>query len=120
MIYVLTSCAVKVSVLLFYRRLSTEFSKAFLWAVRVGLAMNFAYFVGFGGLLFTICTPLDAYWNSFDPYWRYRHPRFFCHSENIALPISAALSVVTDLYATIVPLWLVASIEKSSRDKIGL
>lgn len=120
LVYILTSCTVKVSVLLFYRRLSTEFSKRFLWAVYVGLATNLVYFIGFGGLLFTICSPLDAYWNSFDPYWKYKHRHFYCHAENVALPLSAGLSVITDLYATLVPLWLVTSIQKSLKDKIGL
>lgn len=120
LIYVLASCIIKVSVLLFYRRLSTEFAKPFLWAIRVGLAMNFLYFICFAGLLFTICSPLNAYWNIFDTAWTSENPHFFCHPEYIALPVSAGISVVTDLYATVVPLWLVTSLPKSPKDKIGL
>lgn len=119
MLYVLASCCAKISVLLFYRRLGINFTKGFIWATYIGLVINVGYLIVFIGVLCGMCTPLDAYWNSFDSAWSTSH-RHHCHPENITLPLSAAVSVLTDLYSTLVPLFLIASIQKTRRDKIAL
>ena len=120
LIYVNSSSLVKISVLLFYRRLSSNFSRKFLWAAWAGLIVNITYLLFFTSLLLGICRPLNAYWDRFSGVWLQKHPKFFCYSENIAMPLSAALSVVTDLYATIVPLVLVWIIPRLTKDKMGL
>lgn len=119
LIYVLASSAAKISVLLFYRRLSMEFTSAFLWATHLGLAVNLIYLVFFVVWLCTLCQSLDAYWKSFSSVWRTDH-KFHCRTEQVSLPLSAGLSMLTDLYATLLPLILITSIQKSTRDKTAL
>lgn len=118
-LYVLSSSMVKISVLLFYRRLSVNFTRTFLWATWIGIGINVTYMVTFILGLILICRPLDAYWNSFNPAWAKTH-KYSCGAENITLPVSSAISVLTDLYATLVPMLLITSIKKSMKEKVAL
>ena len=68
-LYVMATCCVKISVLLFYRRLSGNITNTFLATTYVGILYNVLYLGGFLLVLVLICTPLDAYWRSFSPEW---------------------------------------------------
>lgn len=120
LMYVLASSCAKISVLLFYRRLSLSFTKLFMWATYIGLVTNMVYLAGFVIWLCLICQPLDAYWNSFNPSWRAKNLEYHCRYETITLPLSGALSVMTDLYATLVPLFLIMTMQRSIKDKLAL
>ncbi|EXJ61912.1 hypothetical protein A1O7_02343 [Cladophialophora yegresii CBS 114405] len=117
--YVIGITLIKISVLLFYRRLSVKFSKAFLIATWIGIVYNILYFVSFGLTLLLMCHPLHAYWDSFNPVWAATH-RFHCVSENAALPASSAFSVAGDFYSTLLPLILVYYLELPRRQKFAL
>ncbi|KIW70237.1 hypothetical protein PV04_02527 [Phialophora macrospora] len=117
--YVIGITLIKISVLLFYRRLSVKFSRAFLIATWVGIVYNILYFVSFGLTLLLLCRPLHAYWDSFSPAWAASHD-FHCASENAALPASSAFSVAGDFYSTLLPLILVYYLELPRRQKIAL
>ncbi|KAK5278708.1 hypothetical protein LTR20_000916 [Exophiala xenobiotica] len=117
--YIVAISLIKVSVLLFYRRLSVKFSKAFLIATWIGIAYNILYFVAFGLTLLLLCDPLNSYWESFDPVWAATH-KSHCANESVALPISAGLSVLGDFYSTLLPLILVYHLDLPARQKIAL
>ncbi|OCT49943.1 integral membrane protein [Cladophialophora carrionii] len=117
--YVIGITLIKISVLLFYRRLSVKFSKAFLIATWIGIIYNILYFVSFGLTLLLLCRPLHAYWDSFNPVWAATH-HFHCASENAALPASSAFSVAGDFYSTLLPLILVYYLELPRRQKFAL
>jgi hypothetical protein len=117
--YVVASSAVKISILLFYRRLSVTFSKTFLIATWVGIAYQVAYLIVFLSILLAIFRPLDSYWLSFDPTWAATH-KYSHGNEQISLPISAALSVVGDFYSTVLPLLLVTFLDLPARQKTAL
>jgi hypothetical protein len=61
--------AIKVSVLLFYRRLSVSFSRGFRWATWVGIGYNIIQLIAFGFSLLFVCVPVQAYWLAFDVKW---------------------------------------------------
>lgn len=117
--YVVSSSCVKISVLLFYRRLSISFTKAFLWATWVGIFFNAAYGIGFVIWLCSICRPLQAYWLGFDFAWAATH-KYSCYPERISLPVSCGLSMIGDLYTTLLPLLYISSMSKSLREKAAL
>lgn len=117
--YVMASCCIRISVQLFYRRLSVNFTRAFLWATWVGIAYNVLYMVGCLLFLLLVCHPVDAYWNRYSATWASTHS-YQCAAENVSLPLFAAISVLGDLYATCVPLALIASIPRTFREKIAL
>ncbi|KIW10180.1 hypothetical protein PV08_11141 [Exophiala spinifera] len=117
--YIVAISLIKISVLLFYRRLSVKFSKTFLVATWVGIVYNVLYFLAFGLALLLLCHPLDAYWKSFDSGWTATH-KYHCASEGTALPASSAMSVLGDLYSTLLPMVLVYNLDLPSRQKIAL
>lgn len=117
--YISTSTFVKISVLLFYRRLSVKFSKAFLIATWVGIIYNIVYMVAFFMTLLLICDPAYAYWESFDPVWASTH-KFRCQTEGMSLPVSGGLSVIGDIYSTLLPFFLVYNLDLPRRQKFAL
>lgn len=117
--YIVASTLVKISVLLFYRRLSVKFSRLFLVATWVGIVYNVLYLVGFGLTLVLLCDPLHAYWKQFDYVWAASHG-FKCGAENVALPASAGFSVLGDFYSTLLPLLLIFNLDLPFRQKAAL
>lgn len=117
--YMIGITLIKISVLLFYRRLSTKFGKTFLIATWIGIIYNIFFFISFGLTLLLICRPLHSYWESFNADWAATH-HFHCGAENVALPASAALSVVGDIYSTLLPLILVYHLHLPRRQMIAL
>ncbi|KIX01242.1 uncharacterized protein Z518_08967 [Rhinocladiella mackenziei CBS 650.93] len=117
--YVTAASLVKISVLLFYRRLSVRFSKLFLVATWVGIVYNILYLIAFGLALLLICHPVQAYWKSFDPGWASTH-KFNCQTEGVSLPASAGLSVLGDFYSTLLPMLLIFHLDLPRRQKLAL
>ena len=117
--YIISITLIKVSVLLFYRRLSVKFSKTFLIATWIGIAYNTLYFVAFALVLLLICRPLHSYWDAFNPVWAATH-HFHCGNERVTLPASSGFSVLGDFYSTLLPLILVYHLELPRRQKIAL
>jgi hypothetical protein len=117
--YTLSLSCVKISILLFYRRLSVSFTRPFLIAVWIGIAYNIVYVLGFLLTLLLICRPIDAYWKSFNPAYR-AAGNYTCGSEQIAEPLSAIFSVIGDAYSTILPLVLVSRLSLPRRQKMAL
>lgn len=117
--YIISNCTVKISVLLFYRRLSVKFSGAFMVATWAGIAYITIYGVVFCFLLLLECRPLQAYWMAFNLEWRATN-EFTCLSESALLPLSGAFSVVGDFYSTLLPIILVTHLQLPVRQKLGL
>ena len=117
--YLTATCSVKISILLFYRRLSVTFSKAFLVATWVGIVFNVLYWLTFIICLLALFRPLDAYWLSFDPVWAATH-KYSHADERWSLPLSAGLSVLGDFYSTALPLMLIRGLQLPPRQKAAL
>jgi hypothetical protein len=117
--YTLALSFIKISILLFYKRLSVSFTKPFLIAVWVGIAYNIIYCIGFILLLCLLYRPLPAYWLSFDPVYYLKHD-FKQGSEQLAEPLSAYFSVIGDLYSVVLPLVLISKLSLPRRQKYAL
>ena len=118
--YVISTSATKISILLFYRRISVKFSKAFMIATWVGIIFNILYMIAFCMVLLLLCTPISSYWNSFDPIWVMTHPPSHCGKENLELPLSGVFSVIGDLYSAVLPIVIIFNLNLSSRQKLSL
>jgi hypothetical protein len=120
-LFVCAFSCVKVSVLLFYRRLSVTFSRGFVIAVWVGIGYNIAYLIGFLIALLLVCHPVDAYWNAYNPAWLKTHiGQFKCQTEQVSLPTSASLSVLGDFYSAALPMLLIFTLDLPRRQKWSL
>lgn len=120
--YVISTSATKISVLLFYRRISIKFSKAFIIATWAGIIFNILYMVSFCLVLLLLCTPISAYWKSFDPFWVLTHSStsWKCGKENIELPLSGVFSVIGDFYSALLPILVIFNLNLSQRQKLSL
>ena len=118
-LYLVATCSVKISILLFYRRLSVTFSKTFLVATWAGILYNVLYFLGFAIGLLLLFNPTDSYWLSFDPIWATTH-HYSRGDEAASLPTSGALSVFGDFYSTVLPLLLIRFLDLPARQKAAL
>lgn len=66
--FLLTTSATKISVLLFYRRLTVgTYSKRWKWAIWAALVFTALYCFGFIFALGFNCRPVQAYWEAFNP-----------------------------------------------------
>jgi hypothetical protein len=117
--YIFATSSVKISILLFYRRLSSNFNRLFFVATWIGIAYNIAYLVTFLFVIGLSCQPIKAYWLQLDPVWHLTH-HFTCTDEHISLPTSASLSVVGDFYATMLPCILILKLDLPRRQKLAL
>ena len=118
--YILAISSIKISILLFYKRLSHPFPSAFRIATWIGIFYNIGYAVAFCLTLALLCRPTDAYWNQFSPQWLAAGYQFHCAREEKSLLASAALSVVGDFYSTALPLLLVWHLNLAFRKKLAL
>ena len=118
--FLISTCATKTSVLLFYRRMVTDtYSRRWLFAVWAALAFLAGYFVCIFFAYCFICQPLSAYWESYN--FDYDE-EFTCINGNILSPFVGALSVFTDIYAVVLPCAMLAKVDLNVpyRQKIGL
>jgi len=118
-LYNIAAGAVRISVLLLYRRLTIKFSRSFLVATWLGVA-----FITVGTLATTIpiifqCSPVNAYWKSWDPTWAATH-KFHCMPDGILLITNPANGVFADLYAAVLPMMMLRYVRVPWRQKIML
>jgi len=117
--FLLSTCSIKVSILLFYRRLDAgTHSWFFSCAVLAAIGAIVAYALAFVLILIFQCRPLDSYWLRFAPNYTGIHNCTV--NEPISLPVSAYLSVVTDFLALLLPFWLVWNMKLPRRQKWSL
>lgn len=118
--YAVSMASIKISILLLYKRLSGAFTNKFLWASWIGIAYNILYAISYCLILLVECHPVDAYWLSFDRLWAADHTYHCSTMERTVLPTFASLSVLGDIYSTILPLTLVSSLHLPLRRRVSL
>lgn len=119
-IYLISTTCIKISVLLFYRRLTAgAISKFWKYATIGAIYFTIAYFISFVLALIFSCSPTDAYWLSYDPDFLSTQD-WSCVDAgqlNIAMGL---FSVVTDLYAVLLPCLMLRNFDAPRRRKIAL
>ncbi|KAF7186131.1 hypothetical protein HII31_12546 [Pseudocercospora fuligena] len=116
--FLITGCCLKVSVLLFYRRLVEHTcSKYWIWAVIFAICFTVAYSLAFILTLVFNCSPTEAYWKAFDP--SYTHPNS-CVNTTIVNLLAGIMAAVSDLYSVALPCIMTRHLQIPRLQKIAL
>lgn len=116
--FLISTCCTKVSILLFYRRLTEgTYSKKWKWATIAAIIFTVVFCLAFLLVLCLQCRPTEAYWKSLS--FTYTKD-FECSNTKILNPISGALSVVSDFYSVLLPMAMTRHFDIDRRKKIAL
>jgi hypothetical protein len=124
-LYIVSTGLTKISILLFYRRLSTgAVSATFHWAVRGCIAFVICYMVTFLCTLFLGCLPINAYWDQVSIAWivapHVEGVDYRCFNEGANLLSASAISILQDFMACGMPMLLFWKLQMPRRQKIAL
>lgn len=118
--FVISTTFSKLSAVLLYKRVVVEVSRpAFLHIVNAAIAVQILYGVTFVLLMLLQCRPISSYWLQFSYPNRYTE-NFSCLHEGLLPMSNACISVVTDFFAAMLPMFLFLQLQMPKRDKYGL
>jgi hypothetical protein len=122
--YLLSSAFTKISILLFYRRLSIgTLSPVFHWMVRLAIGFVILGTAGYELAIFLSCRPLEAFWMKVNVTWARSNAvgvDYYCFNEAADLISATAMSIVHDFIACFMPLVLFWTLKMATRQKIAL
>ncbi|KAF3037464.1 hypothetical protein E8E12_002512 [Didymella heteroderae] len=121
MLFVLAGGLVKVSILLFFRRLGSRgVSKTFrviTWAaIGIQIASTIAFFV----CPFFVCRPISAYWEQSDVVKIIQGVKFNCYDEGAAVVAAGVVSTVQDVITALLPNFIYWKAQIPFRQKAAL
>ncbi|KFZ10515.1 hypothetical protein V501_05162 [Pseudogymnoascus sp. VKM F-4519 (FW-2642)] len=120
LLFVISTTFSKLSAVLLYKRVIAGVSRpAFLYIINAAIAAQTLYGVTFVLLMILQCRPISSYWLQFsypDPYTE----KFSCLYEGSVPFSNACISVVTDFFAAMLPMFLFLQLQMPKRDKYGL
>jgi hypothetical protein len=116
------TCATKVSILLFYRRLASgTINPWFQRSIYAAIFSVVGYLITFLTMFFWICRPFHAYWKLADYVWLNTHlGEFRCFDEGATIMASCIISAVQDFVACGLPLVLFWKLRIPLRQKVAL
>lgn len=118
--FLLTGCCVKVSVLLFYRRLTeSTCSRFWIWAVWAAIGLTVSYTLAFILVLVFNCTPTEAYWKAFDLTYA-ATVDYHCVDTTVINLLAGIMAAVSDLYAVALPCIMMRNLRIPFHQKIAL
>ncbi|PVI02442.1 hypothetical protein DM02DRAFT_492362, partial [Periconia macrospinosa] len=113
---------IKISILLFYRRLSSRaISNKFKWTTWFTIGFIAAYSIAFSLVPIFGCQPISAFWDQinvtkqFDPNYKYK-----CFNEAADVVTANAISTAQDLLTAILPTFIYYHLQIPLRQKIAL
>lgn len=116
----LSTSATKVSVLLFYQRMVVDtLARRWKYAIYGALTFHALCTIGTVLALLLACTPIEAYWRSYDATW---HKQYTCVETRFLNPLVGSLAVLSDIYAVVLPFCILAhyKLDIPRRQKIAL
>lgn len=118
--FLLGTCCLKVSVLLFCHRMVSGSSQR-RWRIAIVAAIAFTAAYSFALLVVLICncTPTKAYWRAFDREWAASHD-YKCSDTRALNPLAGALAIASDIYSIVIPCAVCWNLKLSLRQRIGL
>lgn len=119
-LYMISTSTTKISILLFYRRLTDgTISRGFMIIVYAAITFVALYFVIFFIILFLSCRPIYAFWQQVDITWEIQN-KYHCINEEADLVAAAIVSVIQDFIACGLPTILFWKLRIPKRQKIAL
>ncbi|KAF2831694.1 hypothetical protein CC86DRAFT_274269, partial [Ophiobolus disseminans] len=121
-LFTLASGLIKMSVLLFYRRLASRaVSRAFRWTLRITIAVIGIYTIIFTFITVFMCRPVSAFWDQENikllASGKYK---FKCANEGAEIVANGVISTVQDFIAASLPAILCWKLQMPLRQKIAL
>lgn len=112
---------IKISILLFYRRLSARaVSNGFRWVTWICIGFIAAYSIAFTIVPIFGCQPIDAFWNQVDFIKRVMGYEYKCFNEGADVFAAAVISAVQDLITAILPTFIYWNLQIPLRQKMAL
>lgn len=116
-----TSGIVKISILLFYRRLSDRVvSKKFQWATWLSIGFIAVYTIIMTIVPIFGCNPISAFWDQFHPVKKLKGYTYHCFNEGVDVVVGCIFSAVQDLITAILPTFLYWNLQIPIRQKVAL
>ncbi|KAI5362166.1 hypothetical protein Slin15195_G058170 [Septoria linicola] len=116
--FLVCGCFVKVSVLLFYRRLvDNSVSKYWIWTVIIAIVFTIAYSLAFILTLVLNCAPTEAYWKAFSPAYT---TNYTCVNTTVVNLLAGLMAIVSDLYSVFLPCMMTRHLQLPTAQKLGL
>jgi hypothetical protein len=103
--FIFSSCLTKISVLVFYRRIfftAEPIKQRLLIDVPIGFLVAYIFAVQL--VLVLNCRPTNAYWMSMDPNYA---EEYTCIDRHFFDPFKGSLSVLSDVYALLLPQFMI-------------
>ncbi|KAF3047450.1 hypothetical protein E8E12_007053 [Didymella heteroderae] len=120
-LYSLTSGLIKLSILLFYRRLSSRaVSPTFRWTMRIIMFIIGGYSVAFIIIPIFMCRPISAFWDQVDFTKFAQGQEWTCINEGADVVAHGIISTVQDLIVAFLPTILCWNLQMPLRQKIAL
>jgi rhodopsin domain-containing protein len=123
-LYTVTAGLIKISILLFYRRLAEgSISKTFQWTIKACILFVTLATIIIAFCSIFVCRPVSAYWNMMDFTWALSHVRgrdYYCFNEGLQLLIENAIFIVQDIVTYVLPITLFWKLQMPFRQKLAL
>lgn len=114
--YTVSICLVKVSVMLFYRRLTERtVSRAWKWGTLFAIGFTVTYTIAFLLVLIFSCNPVPSYWQALNPNYTGNH---YCADTRAMKPVMGVLNLASDLYAVVLPIAMLWQMKADKREKM--
>ncbi|KAH7384004.1 hypothetical protein BKA66DRAFT_570191 [Pyrenochaeta sp. MPI-SDFR-AT-0127] len=120
-IFCVASGLIKVSILLFYRRLSSRVvSKPFRWATWISIGFIIAYSIALTLAPILGCQPISAFWDQVDPIKKLQGYKYKCFDEGADVFAASIISTVQDFITALLPTFLYWNLQIPIRQKMAL
>ncbi|KAF1951548.1 hypothetical protein CC80DRAFT_424510 [Byssothecium circinans] len=112
---------IKISVLLFYRRLSARtVSKTFRWISRITITFVAGYSIAFTLVPIFGCQPISAFWDQTDVVKLRNGYKYKCFNEGADVVAATIISTAQDLLTAVLPTFMFWHVQIPIRQKIAL
>jgi len=116
--FLMTGACIKISVLLFYRRLVKHtYDPRWRWAVIAAIAFTAAYSFAFLFTLIFNCNPTEAYWKSFDVMYA---KSYTCVDTTFVNLLAGIFAIISDVYAVVLPCLMTRHFDLATGQKVAL
>ncbi|KAL6705108.1 hypothetical protein ACN47E_007367 [Coniothyrium glycines] len=120
-IFCVASGMIKVSILLFYRRLSARIvSKHFRWATLASIGFIVAYSIAFTLAPILGCQPISAFWDQVNAIKLLQGYKYHCFNEGADIFAASLISVIQDFMTALLPTFLYWHLQIPTRQKFAL
>lgn len=120
-IFCVASGLIKISILLFYRRLSSRVvSKPFRWVTWITIGFITGYTIALTIAPIVGCKPISAFWDQVDMIKKLQGYKFHCFDEGADIFAASVLSAVQDLVTAVLPTFLYWNLRIPLRQKVAL